>query len=53
MTTAENIRASREGQATPATPAWSQNTPIQLPTTLMILEAMDRYMVVLVFPKLR
>lgn len=50
---AEKMRAIREGHATPATPAFRTNTPMQLPTTLMQLEATEIYMVVLVFPKLR
>ena len=53
MTTAEKIRAIREGQATPATPACSTNTPIRLPMTLMIFDAIDKYIVTLVFPMLR
>ena len=39
--------------ATPATPARKTNTPMRFPTTLMILEITDKYMVKLVFPILR
>ena len=50
---AETVRAISEGQATPATPAFSTNTPMRLPTTLMILETKEIFMVIRVLPKLR
>ena len=50
MTTALNARAINEGIATPATPACNTNTPIQLPMTLIILDAKETYIVVFVFP---
>ena len=50
---AEKVLDINEGQATPATPACSAKTPIQLPMILIIFAITDMYIVVLVFPKLR
>ena len=53
ITTAAKYQEMVEGQATPATPAWSTKMPMALPPVLMTFMHRETFMVVLVLPMLR